>query len=152
MGVKTRELSWFKSYRSDRRQVCRVDGVDSKIEAVETGVPQGSCLGPFLFLLYINDLPHALNTSFVSLYADDTSLCSRSKDLKVLNGTLNEDLERLAFWLLGNKLSLNVVKTKSLLISSNQKQNHFQESGEKLVLEIRGKDIEASPHIKYLGV
>ena len=86
------------------------------------------------------------------MYADDASLCSRSKDLKLLNGALNKDLQRLAFWLQDNKLSLNVVKTKSLLIASNQKQKHFLKSGEKLALEIRGRDIEATPHIKYLCV
>ena len=107
---------------------------------------------PLLFLLYINDLQHALNTSSVSMYAYGTSLCSRLKDLKVLKGALNEDLQRLAFWLQGNKLSLNLVKTKSPLIASDQKQKHFLESGEKLALEIRGRDIEANPHIKYLGV
>ena len=83
--VENRKLSWFKSYLNNRRQFCRVNGVDSKIETIEPGVPQGSCLGPLLFLLYINDLPQALSTSSVSMYADDTSLCSRSKDLKELN-------------------------------------------------------------------
>ena len=71
-----------------------------------------------IILLYINDLPHALHTSSVSMHADDTSLCSRSKDLKELNGALNEDCQRLDYWLQGNKLSLNVVKTKSLVIAS----------------------------------
>ena len=134
-GVKNRELSLFESYLNNRRQFCRVNGVNSRIE---TWVPQGSYLGPLLFLLYINDFPQALNTSSVSMYADDTSLCSRSKDLTELNKALSEDLQRLDYWLQGNKLSLNVVKTKSLLIASNQKQKHFLESGEKLALEIRG--------------
>ena len=78
------------------------------------------------------------------MYDDDTSLCSRSKDLKEVNKALNEDLQRLAYWLQGNKLSLNVVKTKSLRIASNQMQQHCLESGEKLALEIRGRDIEAT--------
>ena len=86
------------------------------------------------------------------MYADDTSLCSRSKDLKALNGALKEDLQCLDYWLQGNRLSLNAVKTKSLLIASNQKQKHVLKSGEKLALEIRGRDIEATRHIKYLGV
>ena len=81
------------------------------------------------------------------MYTDDTSVCSRSKEMKMLNGALNEDFQRLAYWLQGNKLSLNVVKTKSLLIASNQKQKHFLDSGEKLAL-----DIEASHRIKYLGL
>ena len=82
------------------------------------------------------------------MYADDTSLCYRSKDLKALNGALHEDLQRLDYWLQGNKLYLSAVKTKSLLIASNQEQNHFLESGEKLVLETRGRDIEANPSYK----
>ena len=81
------------------------------------------------------------------MYADDTSLCSRSKDVKALNGAMNEDLHCLDYWLQGNKFSLSVVKTKSLRIASHQKQQHFLESGEKLALEIRGRDIEASHHI-----
>ena len=97
-------------------------------------------------------MPHALHKSSLSMYSDDTSLCSSPKDLKALNVALNEDLQRLDYWLQGNKLSLNVVKTKSLLVASSQKQKHFLESGEKLTLEIRGRDIEATTHTKYLGI
>ena len=75
---------------------------------------------------------------------------SRSKDLKALNGALIKDLHRLGYWLQGNRLSLSAVKTKSLLIASKQK--HVLKSGEKPALEIRGRDIEAIHHIKYLGV
>ena len=74
-GAQQRELSWFQSYLSNRRQYCRVGGVDSETGEVEVGVPQGSCLGPLLFLIYINDLPSAVQSSTVSMYADDTSLC-----------------------------------------------------------------------------
>ena len=95
----------LESHLNNRRQFCRANGVDSKIETIETGVPQGSCLGSLLFLLYINNLSYALNTSSVSMYTDNTNLCSRSKDLKALNGALNEDLQRLGYWLQGNKLS-----------------------------------------------
>ena len=73
----------------------RAKRVDSKIEPIETVVPQGSYLGPLLLLLY--DLPQALNTSSASMYPDDTSLCSRSKDLKALNGALNEYLQNLDY-------------------------------------------------------
>ena len=69
------------------------------------------------------------------------------KDLKALNEALNEGFQCLDSWLQGNKLSLNAVKTKSMLITSNHKQKHFLERGEKLTWEI-----EAAPHIKYLGV
>ena len=94
--------------------------IGSKIDTIETGVPQVSCLGLLLFLFYINDLSHALNASSVSMHADDTSLCSRSIDLKAFNGAVNENLQRLDYWLQYDTLSLNVVETKSLLIASNQ--------------------------------
>ena len=102
-GVLQRELSWFQSYLSSRKQYCRVGGVDSETGEVEVGVPQGSCLGPLLFLIYINDLPSAVQSSTVSMYADDTSLCLKSKDISQLNEAINVDLERLDSWLKGNK-------------------------------------------------
>ena len=84
-GVQLRELSWFRSYLSNRKQFCRVNGVDSDVGEIEVGVPQGSCLGPLLFLIYINDLPQAVQGSSVTMYADDTSLCHQSHDLTQLN-------------------------------------------------------------------
>ena len=122
-GVQQRELSWFESYLFNRKQFCRVSGVDSKIREMEVGVPQGSCLGPLLFLIYINDLPQAVQDSTISMYADDTSLCYQSHDLTRLNQAINSDLQKLDTWLQGNKLSLNVAKTHSMLISTKQKQN-----------------------------
>ena len=83
--------------------------MDSNIKEIEVGVPQGSCLGPLLFLVYINDLPCIMENSKVSMYADDTSLYYSSSDISQLNDALNEDLKKLDRWLKGNKLSLNVV-------------------------------------------
>ena len=104
-------------------QFCRVNGIDSNIEEIEVGVPQGSCLGPLLFLIYINDLPQAVQASTVSMYADDTSLCHQSGDLTQLEEAINSDLKQLTTWLEGSKLSLNVAKTHSILISTKQKHN-----------------------------
>ena len=69
--VLYRELAWFGSYLSNRVQYCRVNGVDSQAENIEIGVPQGSCLGPLLLLVYINGLQRALKYSTISMYADD---------------------------------------------------------------------------------
>ena len=151
-GVQQRELSWFKSYLSNRKQFCRVNGVDSDIGEIEVGVPQGSCLGPLLFLIYINDLPEAVQGSSVTMYADDTSLCHQSRNLTQLNEAINSDLSKLETWLQGNKLSLSVAKTHSMLISTKQRHNSLKSRNEALVLKIRDNELEVVQKTKYLGV
>ena len=106
------------------------------------GVPQGSCVGPLLFLIYINDLPQAVRNSAVSMYADDTSLCYQSSDMNVLNEAINNDLKQLDTWLQGNKLSLNVAKTNSMLVSTKQKHNILKSRNEDLDLKIRNNELE----------
>ena len=94
-GIQQRELLWFQPYLSNRQQFCRVNGIDSEINSIDIGIPQGSCLGPLLFIIYINDLSQALLDSNVSMYADDTSLCFQSLDINKLNEVINNDLEKL---------------------------------------------------------
>ena len=151
-GVQQRELAWFRSYLCNRKQFCRVNGVSSKIESIDVGVPQGSCLGPLLFLIYINDLPQAVQNSAVSMYADDTCLCYQSSDINVLNEAINNDLKQLDTWLQGNKLSLNVAKTNSMLVSTKQKHNILKSRNEDLDLKIRNNELEIIHKTKYLGV
>ena len=105
------------------------------------GVPQGSCLGPLLFLIYINDLPKAVQGSSVTTYADDTSLCHQSHNLTQLNEAINSDLIKLESWLRGNKLSLNVAKTHSMLTSTKRKHNSLKRQSEALELKIRDKEL-----------
>ena len=119
-GIHQRELLWFESYLSNREQFCRVNGIDSEINSINIGIPQGSCLGPLLFIIYINDLPQAVLYSSVSMYADDTSLCYQSLDINHLNGAIDNDLGKLEKWLMGNKLSLKAMRTQSMLISTNR--------------------------------
>ena len=88
-GVDHLELAWFSSYLTNRNQFCKVNGVSSKTEGIHCGVPQGSCLGPLLFLIYINDLPFSLKKGKVTMYADDTSISYSSKSLEDINQTLN---------------------------------------------------------------
>ena len=148
-GVRNNELRWFVSYLAGRKQFCRVNGTDSQVNAVDIGVPQGSCLGPLLFLVYINDLPKVIESCTVAMYADDTGLYYRGASLDHLNETINKDLERLDNWLKGNKLSLNVVKTVSMNILSRQKQQKVL--GE-LDLKIRDTNIQNVKETKYLGL
>ena len=80
-GIDGLEYLWFQSYLENRRQFCRVDGACSDLKDNNCGVPQGSCLGPLLFLIKINDLPLALHKCNLTMYADDTSISYASKKI-----------------------------------------------------------------------
>ena len=85
---------------------------------MKCGFPQGSILGPLLFLIYINDLPNCLEYSSTRMFADDTTLTTSGKYLNEAESALNSDLDNVKEWLFANKLSLNLVKIKYLLIGS----------------------------------
>ena len=151
-GVKQRELAWFRSYLCNRKQFFRVNVVSSKTEGIVVGVPKGSYLGHLLFFIYINDLPQAVQNSTVSMYADDISLCYQSSDIDQLNEAINNDLKQLDIWLQGNKLSLNVAKTNSMLVATKQKHNILNSRNDDLDLKIRDNDLETIQKTNYLGV
>ena len=88
-------LEWFKDYLSHRTQFVCYNGFNSNISEVTCGVPQGSILGPLLFLLYINDLPNAAPSLFSILYADDTDMFTSSKDILELQNNVNENLSHI---------------------------------------------------------
>ena len=119
---------------------------------MKNGVPQGSCLGPLLFLIYINDLPKALKISRMSMFADDTCLYHQSSDISLLNEAINKDLTYMDNWLKGNKLSLNVMKTHSMLISTKPKLKALESKNESLRLKIYVDELEVVQKTKYLGV
>ena len=110
-GVAGKELDWFKSDMSDRKRCCKVNGHVSKLQDIKCGVPQGSCLGPLLFLIYVNDLPFALDRTKATMYADDTRISYFSRSATDLTQVINTDLDNIRLWLEGNRLSLNVIKT-----------------------------------------
>ena len=94
-GVRNTESKWFQSYLSDRQQLCKVNGISSNLQFIKCGVPQGSCLGPLLFLLFINDMPLSLHNSKVTMYADDTSLAYASNSIDDITTAMNTELESL---------------------------------------------------------
>ena len=115
-------------------------------------MPQGSCIGPVLFLININDLQQAVQDSVVSMYADDTSLCYWSSDITKLNVAINNDLSKLDTWLQGNKLTLNVAKTHSMLIATKQKHKMLKCQNEELDLKICNKKLDIVQATKYLSL
>ena len=152
-GVAGKELNWFRSYLQNREQCCKVNGHVSSMESIKYVVPQDSCLGPLLFLIYINDLPLSLKFGEVNMYADDTSISYSSDSVTNINDSVNEDLDHLKNWLEGNKLSLNVAKTQSMLIGSRTrlKKIGMSENPEP-ALKIGEEPISMVKHTKYLGV
>lgn len=100
-----------------------MNGVFSDIQVIELGVPQGSVLGPILFLIYINDFSNASSYFSTRLFADDTSLTVCGKDLDSLIHQINIELPKICDWLCANKLTLNLTKTKYIIFQPRQKLN-----------------------------
>ena len=103
-GLTSIEPGWFKSYLTNREQVCNINGNFSSSKKIITDIPQGSIIGPLLFLLYINDLPESLCKTIPCLYADVIQIFTSSADNIELIDKLNYDLNKISEWLVRNKL------------------------------------------------
>ena len=106
---------WFETYLKDRQQFVSINGYSPECASMPTGVPQGSDLGPLLFLLDINNLNLAIKHCKVHHFADDTNLLYTDNSIKKLNKFLNKDLKNLTNWLNANKITLNFDKTEMIL-------------------------------------
>ena len=148
-GIQNKSLDWFKSYLQNRKQFCVVNNATSSLRNLNCGVPQGSNLGPLLFLLYVNDLPNCLKKSHDAMYADDTNITVRSSSLTYLEEALNDELENIHQWLLSNKLTLNVKKTEYMVIGTRQRLRNFSQD---INVSIDGKVLKEVKTKKTLGV
>uniref|UniRef100_A0A671TKH7 Reverse transcriptase domain-containing protein n=1 Tax=Sparus aurata TaxID=8175 RepID=A0A671TKH7_SPAAU len=120
MGFSNLALKWFLSYLTDRTQVCDVEVTLSEPQSIVCGVPQGSILGPLLFLLYINDMSAVVHCKLL-LYADDSALLVPGCNVRDIKNTLGAELESVNQWLIDNKLSMHLGKTEPILFGTKRK-------------------------------
>ena len=146
-GIRGIANNWFRSYLKSRKQFVSTSGFESVISNIDFGVPQGSVLGPLLFLIYINDLHQAIKYNKTRHFADDTNILAKNKNLKQLKKYLNLDLRNLCSWLKANKISLNCSKTELMIFRHPNKQLNYN-----LKIKINGKKLLPSKCVKYLGI
>ena len=147
-GIRGKWLTWIKSYLANRKQYVDLNGEKSDTNDITVGVPQGSILGPLLFLLYINDLPAALQETSAVMFADDTNLIIKGNDISRLNHSINQDLDNLSDYFKANKLKLNVDKTK--MVCFRKKCKKYDEKD--LEVSLDNTSLQCENHATFLGM
>ena len=146
-GIRGNANKWVNSYLTNRTQCVNTNGFTSEYLNVSCGVPQGSILGPLLFIIYINDMHKAFDKCMVHHFADDTNLLFSHKNPKIIKKVMNNELRFLFEWLCANRLSLNVGKTEFILFRPPRIKLESR-----IVLTLNHTKIHASYKIKYLGL
>ena len=144
-GIRGIALTLIESYLSNRKQFVSIDGIKSSLQDINIGVPQGSVLGPLLFLIYINDLPNAVSNVKSILFADDTTMFARDKNAHDLCNTISEDMLLVKDWLIANSLTLNAGKSYYIIFSLKKMSNDLR-------VTIGEHVLDRKTHGKFLGV
>ncbi len=143
-GITGNLYKWFEDYLQRREQRVVIQGESSDTMHIKAGVPQGSILGPILFLIYVNDMPEGIESS-IKLYADDTSIYSDHKVAQEANTVIRRDLERISKWSKQWKIKLNPDKTERLIISRKKNKTIPQ-------LDMDGIEVKTVSNHKHLGL
>ena len=144
-GFRGNINNWFRSYLFQRRQKVVINVFESENRILPHGVPQGSVLGPILFLIYINDLNNCIDHSITYLFADDTVLLNISDNYKILRMNATKDLKSLTKWLTANKISLNKDKTELIFFRKHDPLPNIR-------IKLQGKLFVPTKVVKYLGI
>ena len=147
--MRGKSKAWFTSFLSNRKQFCSVNGQQSGARLVTCGIPQGSCLGPLLFIIYLNDFEKCLEFSKASMYADDTHVTLTSSNIDVLLTNAHKELRNISEWMRVNKLSANPQKTDYMIIGHPRRTNKVEISQP---LHLNDSEIKRVTKTKSLGV
>ena len=147
-GFLGTELKWSTCYLGDRKQYTVAGAIKSQLGNILHGVPQGSCLGPLFFLVYINDLPYCINHGISELYVEDTGLSASGEKVDDVEKLINLVLDKIYNWLLANKLSIDVEKTKCMIFTTEYKLGQCPD----LTVKTNGSKIKKVDRKVYLGL
>ena len=147
-GIRGLPLEWFTSYLSNRKQYVYYNDFASSQMNITCGVPQGSILGPLLFLVFINDLHNVSETLFFILFADDSNLLLSGPNVNDLCNQMNIELNKVVEWFKINKLCLNVKKTNFMIFNAKNKPSPQSD----LTLKVDEAIVDQVYHTKFLGV
>ena len=147
-GVRGSACNWFASYLHNRKQYVVFNKSESEYKEISCGVPQGSILGPLLFILYINDIEHVSDIIKPILFADDTSLFHSHACFNTLIQEVNIQLHKFSTWFNTNKLSLNTKKSNFIIFTPTGKKYNISEAE----ININGSKIKHVKCTKFLGI
>ena len=146
-GLRNIELDWFRNYLTDRKQQVSLGKELSDPCLITSGVPQGSILGPLLFVLFVNDLPIVLERCQIPMYADDTVMYFAASNAQEISSTLTSELAKVNDWLVHNSLFIHQGKTECVLFGTGSRLANAN-----LSVNIDGKELTRVAEHKYLGV
>ena len=143
-GIRGNAFKIFENYLNNRQQYTIINGVKSTMSGISCGIPQGSILGPLLFLIYVNDINRASKFE-ITLFADDSYLSLSNHSPAELEHDVNLELTKIKAWLNQNKLTLNVQKTSYMIFSGKNNNYSFN-------IKFGGEELHQCSEFKYLGV
>ena len=146
-GIRGSTHSWFKSYLSNRKQYVEYNNFKSDTKTITHGVPQGSILGPLLFIIYMNDFSRSSDLLFSILFADDTSVFIEGKNFENISKILNTELEKVNMWLKANKLTINTKKTHYIMFHRTRIKHNTN-----IKILINNNIVDHINNTKFLGV